>query len=457
MLNQKKINIIGGGLAGSEACLYLANKGYQVHLYDIKGENFTPAHHNPNYGEIVCSNSFKSNDNLTASGLLKEELLKLGCSLLKVAINNSVPSGSALAVDREKFAEEVTNLIKSNKNIITHTGDVGDFEEGAITIVATGPLTTVKMCEALKSKIGKDFFYFFDAASPIISADSIDMNIAFVQDRYDKGTGDYLNLPMTKEEYLNFYNELINAESVELKDFEKGKVFESCMPIEVMAKRGVDAIRFGPLKPVGLMDKRTNITPYAVVQLRKENVDANMYNMVGFQTNLKFGEQKRVFSMIPGLQNAEFLKYGVMHRNHYINFPKSCDKYSRLLVDNNIYIAGQLSGVEGYVESIASGLYCAINIDRVLQDKPMLELNNNTIIGGMYIYLVNANKDNFQPINANYGLLAPPDNLVKENGKFYIKTVEGLQSPSTSKIKSMRSEAYLTRSCEEIDKILKEK
>lgn len=454
MSNQKmKINVIGGGLAGSEACLYLANKGYEVHLYDIKGEKFTPAHHNSNYGEIVCSNSFKSNDNLTASGLLKTELSKLDCSLLKIAINHSVPSGSALAVDREKFAENVTNLINNNKNIITHTEDVGDFEKDAITIVATGPLTTSNMCEALKNKIGKDFFYFFDAASPIISADSIDMNIAFMQDRYDKGTGDYLNLPMNKEEYLNFYNELVNAESVELKDFEKGKVFESCMPIEVMAKRGVDAIRFGPLKPVGLMDKRTNVMPYAVVQLRKENVSADMYNMVGFQTNLKFGEQKRVFSMIPGLKEAEFLKYGVMHRNHYINFPKSCDKFSRLLVDNNIYIAGQLSGVEGYVESIASGLYCAINVDRYLQGKPLLELSNNTIIGGMYNYLINANKDNFQPINANYGLLTPADNLIKREGKYYIASINGLVTPTTNKIKSMRSEAYLIRSCEEMDKI----
>ena len=457
MLNQKKINIIGGGLAGSEACLYLASKGYEVNLYDIKSENFTPAHHNANYAEVVCSNSFKSKDNFTASGLLKTELLKLDCSLIKIAMENSVPSGSALAVDREKFAEHVTNLIKGNKNIITHTEDVGEFEEDAITIVATGPLTTSKMCDALKNKIGKDFFYFFDAASPIISADSIDMDIAFIQDRYDKGTGDYLNLPMTKDEYLNFYNELINAESVELKDFEKNKVFESCMPIEVMAKRGVDAIRFGPLKPVGLMDKRTNVIPYAVVQLRKENVDANMFNMVGFQTNLKFGEQKRVFSMIPGLQDAEFLKYGVMHRNHYINFPSSCDKYSRLLVDNNIFIAGQLSGVEGYVESVASGLYCAINIDRLLQNKPLLELNNNTIIGGMYTYLINANKDNFQPINANYGLLAPVDNIVKEDGKYYIKTEKGLVVPVESKVKAMKSEAYFIRSCEEMDKIIKEK
>ena len=432
MLNQKKkINVIGGGLAGSEACLYLASRGYEVHLYDIKGKSFTPAHHNPNYAEIVCSNSLKSDDRTTASGMLKEELLSLGCNLLKVAYETRVPSGSALSVDREKFAEKVTNLINSNKNIITHVEEIESFEDNAITVLATGPLTTPKMCEALKNKIGKDFFYFYDAASPIIDANSIDMDIAFVQDRYDKGTGDYLNLPLTKEEYANFYNELINAESVELKDFESKKVFESCMPIEVMAKRGVDAIRFGPLKPVGLMDKRTNIKPYAVVQLRKENVDANMYNMVGFQTNLKFGEQKRVFSLIPGLKDAEFLKYGVMHKNNYINYPKVCDKFSRLNCDNNIYIAGQLSGVEGYVESIASGLYCAINIDRYLQNKPMIELNNKTILGGMYQYLINANADNFQPINANFGLLEPINERDKQK----------------------RNEMYLARSKEEINKI----
>lgn len=408
MLNQMKINIIGGGLAGSSASLYLAKRGYTVHLYDIKGDSFTPAHHNPNYAEIVCSNSLKSLDPNTASGLLKEELKLLDCDLLTIAYECQVPSGSALAVDREKFAQKVTDLIKSYSNIILHTEEVTSFEKNAITILATGPLTTDKMCEALFKKIGKDFFFFYDAASPIIDASTIDMNIAFVQDRYNKGNGDYLNLPMDKDEYENFYNALINAECVELKTFEKGKYFESCMPIEVMAKRGHDTIRFGPLKPVGLCDKRTDKKPYAVVQLRKENTSAKTYNMVGFQTNLKFGEQKRVFSMIPGLKNAEFLKFGVMHKNNYINFPSVCDVYSRLKVDNNIFIAGQLSGVEGYVESIMSGLYCAINTINMLENKQQLfSLTSNTIIGGIYNYLVNANQDNFQPINANFGVLEP--------------------------------------------------
>lgn len=405
---QKKINIIGGGLAGSEACLYLANKGFKVDLYDIKGEKFTPAHHNPNYAEIVCSNSFKSEDPFSASGILKEELKSLNCNLLKVAYECKVASGSALAVDREKFAEKVTELLKNNKNITLHTQDVKDFDKQAITIVATGPLTTSNMCEALKNELGKEFLYFFDAASPIIDASSINLDVAFFQGRYDKGGADYLNCPMNKEQYLKFYNELIKAESVELKDFERNKVFESCMPIEVMAKRGEDAIRFGPLKPVGLCDKRTNVKPYAVVQLRKENVQADMYNMVGFQTNLTFPEQKRVFRLIPALENATFLRYGVMHRNNFINFPKVCDIYSRLVNNNNIFIAGQLSGVEGYVESITSGLYCAINVANMLENKPLLKLDNTTIIGGLYEYLINAG-DNFQPINANLGLLAPVD------------------------------------------------
>ena len=426
-----KINIIGGGLAGSEAALYLANKGYKVNLYDIKGKSFTPAHHNPNYAEIVCSNSLKSEDPTSASGILKQELLSLGSTLLKVAYDVRVPSGGALAVDREKFASKITELIKSKPNITLHTEDVGEFETNAITIVATGPLSTDNMCKALSKIIGSDFLYFFDAAAPIIDADSINTDIAFMQGRYDKGGADYLNCPITKDEYLKFYNELINAEGVELKDFENKKVFESCMPIEVMAKRGEDAIRFGPLKPVGLMDKRTNVKPYAVVQLRKENVEANMYNMVGFQTNLTFPEQKRVFRLIPGLENAEFLRYGVMHRNNFINFPKVCDIYSRLLANNNIFIAGQLSGVEGYVESIASGLYCAINVANMLENKPLLKLTNRTIIGGLYEYLINANTEHFQPINANLGILAPIEMRDKQK----------------------RNELYAERSKEEIDKL----
>ncbi len=427
-----KINVIGAGLAGSECALYLANRGYTVNLYDMKGEKLSPAHHSKNFAEIVCSNSLKSDDDTTASGVFKRELTLLGSTLLNTAYKVRVPAGQALAVDREAFSDIITNEIKKNKNIKIHTEEIDYFEENAITIVATGPLTTDKMCYALKNKIGEDFLYFYDAASPIISVESIDMTKAFFASRYDKGDADYLNCAMDKNEYLTFYNELINAKTIELHDFEKNNVFESCMPIEIMAKRGEDAIRFGPLKPVGIKNPHSQNRPYAVVQLRKENNNGTMFNMVGFQTNLTFGEQKRVFSLIPGLENAEFLRYGVMHTNHYINFPKALDRYSRLKVDNNIYIAGQLSGVEGYVESIASGLYCAINVIRQIENKPLISFSADTIIGGLYNYLVNANITNFQPINANFGIL----------------------NPINERDKTKRNSMYRDRALAEINKVL---
>lgn len=428
-----KINVIGAGLAGSECALYLANKGYIVNLYDIKDKSMSPAHHSKDFAEIVCSNSFKSDDENTASGVFKRELTLLGSEHIKTAYSVKVPAGQALAVDRDEFSRIITEKLKNNKNINIICEDVNHFESDSITIVATGPLSTENMCNALKEKIGEDFLYFYDAAAPIISAESIDTNIAFFKARYDKGDADYLNCPMNKEEYEKFYNELINAKTVELHEFEKKNIFESCMPIEIMAKRGVDAIRFGPLKPVGLRNPYTDEKPYAVVQLRKENNMATMYNMVGFQTNLMFPEQKRVFSLIPGLKNAEFLRYGVMHTNNYVNFPKCLDVYSRLKVDNNIFIAGQLSGVEGYVESIASGLYCAINVHRMLQGKELVSFSANTIIGGLYNYLVNANVENFQPINANFGIL----------------------NPINMRDKQERNVQYRLRSLEEIDRIKK--
>lgn len=433
-----KINVIGAGLAGSECALYLANKGHIVNLYDIKTESMTPAHHSTNYAEIVCSNSFKSDDENTASGVFKRELTLLGSELIKTAYEVRVPAGQALAIDREKFSEIITNKIKSNKNIILHTENVKTFETDAITILATGPLTTREMCEALKEKIGADFLYFYDAAAPIISAESIDMNKAFFGARYDKGDADYLNIAMNKEEYLTFYNELINAKTVQLHEFEKNNIFESCMPIEIMAKRGVDAIRFGPLKPVGIKNPNSTERPYAVVQLRKESVEATMFNMVGFQTNLTFPEQKRVFGLIPGLENAEFLRYGVMHTNNFVNFPKCLDKYSRLKCDNNVFIAGQLSGVEGYVESIASGLYCAINVDRLLRGKELLSFSADTIIGGLYNYLEQANVDNFQPINANFGILNPIEERDKKTR--YVKYKERALNEINNKLKEIRGE-----------------
>lgn len=425
-----KINIIGAGLAGSEAALYLANKGYEVNLYEMKDKKMSPAHHSKNFAEIVCSNSLKSDDENTASGVLKRELTLLGSALIDVAYQNRVPAGQALAVDRDAFSNEITRLIKENKNITIYSEEVSEFEKDAITIIATGPLTSDKMCQALKSKIGQDFLYFYDAAAPIVTAESIDMNNAFFGSRYNKGEDDYINCPMTKDEYITFYNELINAKTVELHDFEKNNIFESCMPIEILAKRGVDAIRFGPLKPVGLTDPRKKDKPYAVVQLRKENKCATIYNIVGFQTNLTFPEQKRVFSLIPALKNAEFMRYGVMHTNNFVNFPKVLDEYSRLKIDNNIFIAGQLSGVEGYVESIASGLYCAINVIRMLKNQELITFSADTIIGGLYNYLTNANTDNFQPINANFGILNPIDikNKNERHIAFRIRAIDEIKN-----------------------------
>ncbi|MBE7076764.1 MAG: methylenetetrahydrofolate--tRNA-(uracil(54)-C(5))-methyltransferase (FADH(2)-oxidizing) TrmFO [Clostridiales bacterium] len=429
-----KINIIGAGLAGSECAIYLANKGHKVNLYDIKTKSMTPAHSSRDFAEIVCSNSLKSDDISTASGVFKRELLALGSTLIKTAYDYRVPAGQALAVDREEFSKKITELIKSNSNITIHCEDVGSFEEDAITVIATGPLSTDNMCNAIKKKIGEDFFYFYDAVAPIVSFESVDMSKAFFASRYDKGGADYLNCAMNKDEYLNFYNELVNAKTAELHEFEKNKIFESCMPIEIMAKRGVDGIRFGPLKPVGIKNPHKEERPYAVVQLRKENAHGTMYNLVGFQTNLTFPEQKRVFSLIPGLENAEFLRYGVMHTNNFVNFPKCLDVYSRLICDNNIFIAGQLSGVEGYVESIASGLYCAINIDRMINKKELISFSADTILGGLYNYLINANPKSFQPINANFGILNP----IEERDK------------------AKRNLAYGVRSNEEIKRKLEE-
>ena len=332
-----KINIIGAGLAGSECALYLANKGYKVHLFDIKTNAKTPAHHSNDFAEIVCSNSFKSDDENTASGVFKRELTQLVCNLLKIAYKHSVPAGQALAVDRDAFSSEITKMLKEHENITIYEENVTKIDDNAITIIATGPLTTPEMCETLKNLLGENFFYFYDAAAPIVTAESIDMNKAFFASRYDKGDADYLNCAMDRVEYANFYNELINAESVQLHDFEKKNIFESCMPIEIMAKRGVDAIRFGPLKPVGIHNPHKEERPYAVVQLRKENNEATMYNLVGFQTNLTFPEQKRVFRLIPGLENAEFLRFGVMHTNNFVNFPKCLDKYSNLTAIRNKY------------------------------------------------------------------------------------------------------------------------
>ena len=375
------IVVIGGGLAGCEAAYQIAKKGIKVKLYEMKPVKFTEAHSNKHLAEVVCSNSFKSNLHTNACGLLKEELRYLDSLLIRIADETKVPAGQALAVDRELFAKRVTEEIKKNSLIEVINEEVANIEkmyEDGIVIVATGPLTSKGMAEEISQITGQDKLYFYDAAAPIITKDSIDFNIAFFGNRYEQEkqkdetieqwqnrinsqTASYINLPMNKQEYESFYNELINAEVATLHEFEKREIFEGCMPVEVMAKRGIDTLRYGPLKPVGFDDPRTGKRPYAIVQLRQDDKDGIIYNIVGFQTNLKYGEQKRVFSMIPGLQNAEFVKYGVMHRNTYINSTQLLDNTYNLKSNTNIFFAGQITGVEGYVESISSGMVAALN------------------------------------------------------------------------------------------------
>ena len=359
----KDVIIIGGGLAGCEAAYQIAKRGIKVKLYEMKPQKFSPAHSNPDLAEIVCSNSFKSNAITNACGLLKEELRDLGSLLISCADETKVPAGQALAVDREAFAKLVSKKIEEMPNIeIIREEFTEETKEEGIIIIATGPLTSENMAKYISKITNKDRLFFYDAAAPIIEKESINFDIAFYGDRYGKkADNSYINLPMNKEEYELFYQELVKAEVVELHDFEKKEIFEGCMPIEVMAKRGEDTIRFGMLKPVGFTDPRTGLRPYAIVQLRQDNKEGNLYNMVGFQTNLKFGEQKRVFSLIPGLNNAEFVKYGVMHRNTYIKSPELLDETYNLKQNLDIYFAGQITGVEGYVESIASGLVAGIN------------------------------------------------------------------------------------------------
>ncbi len=403
----KRINVLGGGLAGSEAAYYLAKRGYDVYLYDIKPKKRTPAHHSDDFGELVCSNSLKSNDVYgNACGLLKEELRILGSMVIDCGDKTKVPAGNALAVDRVLFAQEITKKIKESPNITVVCEEVEEIDFKTPTIVATGPLTTDKLSSFISSKICNGL-YFYDAAAPIVSADSIDMSEAFVTDRYgEDGVGDYVNCPIDKEGYLAFYDALVNAKTAELHSFEKTEVFEGCMPVEIMAKRGVDTLRFGPLKPVGLTDPRTGRWPYACMQLRKENSEGTMYNIVGFQTNLLWGEQKRVFSMFPALKNAEFLRYGVMHRNTYLKSPGVLDE-SFCVIDKPLtYFAGQITGVEGYVESIASGLVAAIALDRKLRGKEKIDFTNKTIIGALSKHCASSSED-FQPMNANYGILDP--------------------------------------------------
>ena len=419
------ITIIGGGLAGCEAAYQIAKRGIKVKLYEMKPKKFSPAHNNESLAEIVCSNSFKSNTITNACGLLKEELRKLDSLLIKIADKTSVPAGQALAVDREIFSKKVTEEIEKNPNIEIIREEFSKIDEkNGITIIATGPLTSQKMSEEIIRLTGKNKLAFYDAAAPIIEKDSINFDIAFYGDRYGKeGDSSYINLPMNKQEYEEFYNELINAEVVTLHEFEKKEIFEGCMPIEIMAKRGIDTIRFGPLKPVGFTDPRNNTRPYAIVQLRQDNTEGTLYNMVGFQTNLKFGEQKRVFSMIPGLENAEFIKYGVMHRNTFINSPELLDNTYNLKQNPNIYFAGQITGVEGYVESISSGMVSALNAIAKYQNKEKVVFSEYTMIGALANYISTPNSK-FQPMNANFGILPELEEKIKDKKLKYGKLAD---------------------------------
>ena len=437
------ITIIGGGLAGTEAAYQIAKRGIKVKLYEMKPKKFSPAHNNKNLAEIVCSNSFKSNLLTNACGLLKEELRRLDSLLIKTADETRVPAGQALAVDRERFAEKVTEKINENPLIEIINKEVGedisikDLAKEGIVIIATGPLTSEPLAKEIQEITGQDKLYFYDAAAPIVTKESIDFNIAFYGNRYEEEKqkdetieewknrlesqdASYINLPMSKEEYEIFYHKLINAEVVTLHDFEKREIFEGCMPVEIMAKRGEDTLRYGPLKPVGFDDPRTAKRPYALVQLRQDDKEGTIYNLVGFQTNLKFGEQKRVFSLIPGLENAEFVKYGVMHRNTYINSTILLDETYNLKKNENIYFAGQITGVEGYVESISSGMLAALNAVAKFNGEEKVKFPNTTVIGALAKYISTEN-EKFQPMNANFGILPELDEKIKDKKLKYQK------------------------------------
>ena len=403
--------VIGGGLAGCEAAYQLAKRGILVKLYEQKPKVFSPAHKSQTLAEIVCSNSLKSTLIDSASGLLKAELELLDCLILKMAKASSVPAGSALAVDRDAFSKSVDDFIKKQPNITIINQEVEDFTDNN-TIIATGPLTAGKLYENLTNFLGENNLHFYDASAPIVSGESIDYSKTFSASRFDKGESDYVNCPLDKDEYYNFVNELVNAKRVELHDFEKKEIFEGCMPIEVMASRGIDSLRFGPLKPVGLKLENGK-RPFAVVQLRRENTEGSLFNLVGFQTNLTFGEQKRVFSLIPALNNADFVKYGVMHRNSFICAPKFLNKDFSVKGHDRLFIAGQLSGVEGYVESTMSGLVAGISLANKILGKEELNFPKTTMIGSIINYLTSPN-ENFEPMNANFGIVPPLEEKIKD-------------------------------------------
>ncbi len=434
------VTVIGGGLAGTEAAYQIAKRGIPVKLYEMKPIKFSPAHHSTDLAEIVCSNSFKSNLHTNACGLLKEELRHLDSLLIKIADETAVPAGQALAVDREKFSGKVTKAIEDIPNIEIIHEEIEEIPKEGIVVIATGPLTSEKLSKQIAKLTGEEDLHFYDAAAPIVEKESIDFSVAFWGERYEQErkreeeikdwksriqnqAQDYINLPMTKEEYEAFWKALVEAEVVELHEFEKREIFEGCMPIEVMAKRGIDTLRFGPLKPVGFTDPRTEKRPYAIVQLRQDNTEGSLFNMVGFQTNLKYGEQKRVFRLIPGLENAEFSKYGVMHRNTFLNASRLLDATYQFQKNANIYFAGQITGVEGYVESISSGMVVALNVVAQLKEKEKIKFPKETMIGALADYIATP-KENFQPMNANFGILPSLEEKIKDKKQRYTKLAD---------------------------------
>ncbi|TSB46400.1 FADH(2)-oxidizing methylenetetrahydrofolate--tRNA-(uracil(54)-C(5))-methyltransferase TrmFO [Alkalicoccobacillus porphyridii] len=423
MTEQPIITVIGAGLAGSEAAWQIAKQGIKVHLYEMRPVKQTPAHHTDKFAELVCSNSLRGNSLTNAVGVLKEEMRRLDSVIIASADQAAVPAGGALAVDRHDFADAVTQSVRNHPNITVFNEEIDSIPEGP-TIIATGPLTSEGLSKSLGELTGEESLYFYDAAAPIIDAETIDRDKVYLKSRYDKGEAAYLNCPMTEEEFDRFYEALIAAETVPLKEFEKEIFFEGCMPIEVMAGRGRKTMLFGPMKPVGLDDPKTGKRPYAVVQLRQDNSSGTLYNMVGFQTHLKWGPQKEVFRLIPGLEQADFVRYGVMHRNTFLNSPKLLRRTYQFKERDDLFFAGQITGVEGYVESAAAGMIAGINAARLVQGKELLIFPEETLLGAMAEYITTEAKKNFQPINANFGLLRPLDERIKVKKDRYEKLAE---------------------------------
>ena len=414
----KIVNVVGAGLAGSEAAWQIAQAGVPVKLYEMRPVKKTEAHHTDNFAELVCSNSLRGNSLANAVGLLKEEMRRLDSVIIHSADETAVPAGGALAVDRDSFSETITRKVKEHPLVTVVNEEITEIPEG-ITVIATGPLTSHPLAESIKAFNGSDGFYFYDAAAPIVDKSTIDMDKVYLKSRYDKGEAAYLNCPMTEEEFKAFHEALVNAEVAELKSFEKEKYFEGCMPIEVMAQRGFKTMLFGPMKPVGLEDPKTGKRPYAVIQLRQDNAAASLYNIVGFQTHLKWGEQKRVFRMIPGLENAEFVRYGVMHRNSFMNSPELLKPTYQSQKRENLFFAGQMTGVEGYVESAASGLLAGMNAARLAKDEEPVVFPRETALGSMAYYITHAEGKHFQPMNANFGLFPELPERIRDKKERY--------------------------------------